>query len=620
MRAVLREVLQARDHSVEAFAGADEALAAFLRQPAELLVVDWVLQGMDGLELCRRVRASPGGSDAVILVITSRDQPEHLAAVLDAGASDYVAKPFDRALLETRLTVAERRASELAERRRAQAGRETSEARFQALIHAIPDLMFRVDRQGRYLDAFAGGNQEFFKPREQFLGRTIEEVLPANVARRAREGLDATLASGAPSFMAYQLPMGGVARDYEARIVRSGPDEAVIIVREVTHEKRLEARLQTSQRLAATGTIAAGMAHEINNPLAAITANLDFVGAEVTALDRTLEADRLRDVRAALDDMREAAGRVARVVDDLKTFSRVDDDRLVPVDVAEVLEAALGVAGNQIRHRARLTTELGAAPPVLANESRLGQVFLNLLVNAAEAIRVGDADHNEIRVALRPDAAGALIEVSDTGCGIDPSLRGRIFDAFFTTKPVGEGMGLGLSVCHAIVSSLGGSIEVESELGKGSSFRVRLPQAPERQALRTLPAPPPSLVVPERPRLLLVDDEPTILRSLLRLLRDYECTVARSGREALELIESGAAFELILCDLMMPELTGMDLYEALVARGDALHERVVFMTGGAFTARARQFLDSVPNERIDKPFDAEHVRSLVKARTGGAAA
>src|SRR4029079_12566875 len=177
-----------------------------------------------------------------------------------------------------------------------------------------------------------------------------------------------------------------------------------------------------------------------------------------------------------LAEARQGAERVRNIVRDLRVFARGDEEQSGPVALRRVLDSSINIAWNEIRHRARLVKDYGDTPMVEANESRLGQVFLNLLLNAAHAISEGETERNEIRVSTRTDGRGhAIIEIRDTGGGIPPDIRDRIFDPFFTTKAAGEGTGLGLWICSGILSALGGEISVDSDVGRGSTFRVMLP-------------------------------------------------------------------------------------------------------------------------------------------------
>jgi PAS domain S-box-containing protein len=252
---------------------------------------------------------------------------------------------------------------------------------------------------------------------------------------------------------------------------------------DITDRKLMMAKLHMADRMASVGTLAAGIAHEINNPLAYVAGNVEYAIEllEPVAALRSAEAPSAPGAAATecitvLRDVQEGAERVRQIVRDLKVFSRSDEEQRTPVPLAKAIQGALKLAEADIRYRARLVTRLAELPPVLANEARLSQVFLNLLLNAAQAIPEGRPDANQITVETRLDPPGrAVAEVSDTGAGIPPDVLKRIFDPFFTTKPVGVGTGLGLTICHSIVTGLGGDIEVTSEVGKGTTFRITLP-------------------------------------------------------------------------------------------------------------------------------------------------
>jgi PAS domain S-box-containing protein len=382
---------------------------------------------------------------------------------------------------------------------------------------------------------------------------------------------------------------------------------------DLSEREEMRTRLAQADRMASVGTLAAGVAHEINNPLAYVIANLDFTLQEV-ATAGTPGGTPVSEVSEALQEAREGAERMRVIVRDLKMFSRPDDERLEQVDICRAIDSAATMAWNEIRHRARLVKSYQPIPPLYANEARLGQVFLNLLVNAAHAIPEGAASRNEIHVSTRLDGAGRIVaEVRDTGCGIPPEIRSRILEPFFTTKPTGVGTGLGLSICHGIVHSLHGEIQFESEVGRGSVFRVVLP-VPAAREPRLLP-PEPVVGACRRSHILVVDDEPLVLTALKRTLgEEHDVTAFPRARAALEWLEQGLPWDLILCDLMMPEMTGMDFHEELSRRMPERAGHVLFVTGGAFTPRARDFLARVPNPRTEKPFEMRALRELVNAR------
>ncbi|HKE16006.1 MAG TPA: response regulator [Kofleriaceae bacterium] len=408
----------------------------------------------------------------------------------------------------------------------------------------------------------------------------------------------------------------------DATVEVGGERMGFAIGRDVTEQARAQAQLMVSDRMASIGAMAAGVAHEINNPLAAVTANLDLAVEEIEALaERLGGAADLSELTDEVRDARTAAEQVRSIVRDLKIFSRAEEERRGPVDIQQVLESSLRMAWNEIRHRARVVKDYGQTPAVLANESRLGQVFLNLIVNAAQAIPEGHANTNEIRIRTRLGRARTgservVIDLSDTGSGIPPAIRHKVFDPFFTTKPAGVGTGLGLAICHRIITGMGGEITVASEVGKGTTFSIVLPIADveESTARQSLARPAPSS---RRGRILVVDDEKVVASAVRRVLsHEHEVQVLTSAQEALRRIGEGERFDLILCDLMMPIMTGVELHNELCRTAPDQAARMVFLTAGAFTPRARAFLDEVPNPRLDKPFELATLRALVLERLG----
>ena len=400
--------------------------------------------------------------------------------------------------------------------------------------------------------------------------------------------------------------------EYAARLIRLGDEwRTLSIVHDVTERRQLQARLAQADRIISMGMLASGVAHEINNPMTYVSANLEFVSGQLGQLGNAASVESWNELNQAIKAAEHGAERVRRLVQDLKAFSRVDDGATEPLDVRNSLQSAINIAWNEIRHRATLVKELGEVPLVDGNESRLGQVFLNLLINAAQSIPVGQVAENKIHVLTGTDSWGrVLITVRDTGPGIDQEIRDRIFDPFFTTKPPGVGTGLGLSICQGIVSAMGGEIEVESEAGKGSTFRVLLPAATRGVAAKKPFAP--IRAGNRKGRVLLIDDEPLICAALARLLsRDHQVLALPSARKALERIRAGEQFDAIVCDLMMPQMTGMAFYQELRREAPQLAQRTIFMTGEAFTQPAREFLERMGRPQIGKPVEIEPLRALI---------
>jgi PAS domain S-box-containing protein len=381
---------------------------------------------------------------------------------------------------------------------------------------------------------------------------------------------------------------------------------ALAILHDLRERKRIDVELAAADRLASLGRLASAVGHEINNPLTYVLGSLELLDRELTALGSGHEA--MARMLERVRDAREGAMRVRDIVRDLRTLSSPSDGAVGDVDLGSVLDRAIATAMHEIEHRAQLVRDDGDIAAVVGSEGRLIQVFVNLLVNAAHAIRDGDAAANEIRVVTRmADGAHVTVEVIDTGHGFDAGDASRLFEPFYTTKS-GSGTGLGLSIAHRIVTSLGGSIVAEPRTPRGSCFRVTLVAcAPGEVSAAALRAPAP---VTRRARVLFADDEPMIRKLAFDALAPHDVTVVASGRDAIEALQR-ERFDAILCDLQMPDLGGVDVYEWIVASRPELAKRIVFMSGGAFTDRARELVATTTQPYLDKPLDLERMRELV---------
>jgi len=406
----------------------------------------------------------------------------------------------------------------------------------------------------------------------------------------------------------------------------------------VEEERRqMQESLAQSDRLTTMGMLAAGLAHEINNPLAYSLYNLESLCEDLPGYVRKLNGVRraltsrlgeagLRDtlgpnldavesalwldVEARFSDALQGMRRIKDIARRLGSFSRVEKDQLAPVELRFPIESAITIASNEIKYRASVVRDIGLTAPVLASEGRLTQVFLNLLLNAAQAIEEGDVENNTIRVRTWQSGPTVLAEVQDTGCGIPPANLDRIFDPFFSTKPVGVGSGLGLNIVRSIIAGYGGKIEVESEAGKGSRFVIRLPAAQEeptaamsRAGLRG--------VAPGQGRLLVIDDDAGIRKALKRMLDGHDVIEVESGERACQLLSADQRFDIIICDIGMPNMSGIDVHRWLLQHHPRLAQRIVFLTGGAFTPGAGEYLEKVQNPQVEKPFDSAHIEQLV---------
>jgi PAS domain S-box-containing protein len=581
------------------------SVRAAFADPWDVVISDWSMPdsftGLDAFEIMREL-----GVDAPFIIVSGTIGEDIAVDALKAGVHDFMTKgkfarlvpTIERELREVAVRKRERDAEvQLAAKRNEL---ERSERLLREVLGAVPDGVVVVDanREVRTSNAAA----------VQLLGRSgaelaswIGQQAPITLALRGvsvdREELVIRLDNGKRRWLKVSTrPL----RD------ESGIHGALAVFLDMTHEKESQEQLMISDRMASIGMLAAGVAHELNNPLAAVLANIQLAGSliEELATDATT-----RELAEMIDDAQKAGDRVRLIVRDLRIFARHEDTSNAAVDLRALLESTTRMAWNEIRHRARLVQDFAETPPVRGSESRLGQVFLNLIVNAAQAIGEGNAADHKIRIATSvADSGDVVIEISDTGVGMSAETQRQLFTPFFTTKPQGEGTGLGLTISHRIVTNLGGSIRVDSTEGQGTSFFVTLPRAmPTMPRTRT----PSRIPRPRNGRILVIDDETMITTTLGRLLGDHEVKTSNDAREALGWLRAGERFDAILCDLMMPEMTGMEFHGQLDAIAPEQAAQVIFMTGEAFTVAARAFLDQVPNDRIGKPFDMHELRRLL---------
>ncbi len=394
---------------------------------------------------------------------------------------------------------------------------------------------------------------------------------------------------------------------------------AALLVRDVSDRRRREEQsrdvyqqLVQAEKMAALGQTMSGVAHELNNPLGAILA----------LAERLRQHTRGTPLSASLQTLHAEAERAARIARQLLTFARKRHTTRLMVGVNAVVTETLDLrADDFLKARVEVRRALAPAlPEVFADPHQLQQVLMNLCINAEQAMSAASG-HGVLTVSTTaPSEDLVIIEVSDTGPGMDEEVRARIFDPFFTTKDVGEGTGLGLAVVNAIVEEHGGAIEVESQPGQGATFRVRLPAA--GQPAR---APSPSTVSPVDPdpqfgrglRVLLADDEPALAGAVAETLRDagFEVTLAHDGQEALLLAEA-QTFDAVICDLRMPRVDGPSFYRAVAAVSPPQARRVIFVTGDVTGTEAARFLDETGCLWLAKPFRLAELLRAVREVVG----
>ncbi len=430
----------------------------------------------------------------------------------------------------------------------------------------------------------------------------------------------------------------GAVRDVQ---VYSGPCQVgerqllFSIICDITERNKLAEQLAHAQRMEALGRLAGGVAHDFNNLLTTVEIISAIIGKRV---------ERGQDVQGELAELGDLVTRGEGLTRQLLAFCRRQVMRTVLVDVAEVvagmqqlLERLTDTRGARAHERIELHVDITTQPaPVVCDPSQIEQVVLNLALNGRDAmpsggrldLSVAHASVDDAQAQRLGVAAGAfvLLTVADEGVGIEPAQQRQGFEPFFTTKPTGQGTGLGLAICRGIVAALGGEIQVESDLGRGSCFRVILPCADARAIAgydmaaseTTVPrdlsvSRPQASDMPQRSgSVLVIDDELHVGSAIERVLSPpHDVTRVVDARDALALLRNGRRFDVVLCDLMMPHITGMDLYQEVMNFAPEQALKIVFMTGGAFTTRARRFLEDVPNPNLEKPFQADALLGLV---------
>jgi len=486
-------------------------------------------------------------------------------------------------------------------------------------IHHAPVLLFTMDSNGVLTAADGALRAVLEQGRAPIVGVSLFEAykdhppVPENI-RRALAG----------ETVSYSITVQGLALDVWLGPLRDAAGEpvgAIGVCTDVTESRRLQTRIIQDDRIHAIGTMAASVAHEINNPLTYVLGGLEEARAELDALAADLGAlaaargddPILSAAQGRLDSMRDNLGpalagteRIRHVTRELSTFTRPNDERLTTVDVRGVVRSVLKLVRKEIEARARLVEELGPTAAVEANEARLVQVLVNLLMNAWQALPAPEPARHVIGVRTGLENGETLIEVWDTGPGVPPELRQQIFEPFITTKAIGAGTGLGLFVCQNIIKSLKGRIEVEDAPGGGALFRVLLPAASAPAAVAVPASIAVSSGVPRKRCVVIIDDDALVARALAaRFAADdlFEVRTVLDGRDGLTLLLTDSGIDLAYCDLMMNGFSGMDVDTALRRQAPERASKVVFMSGGAFTSEARTFLDQRRTAFVQKPFD-----------------
>jgi two-component system NtrC family sensor kinase len=493
--------------------------------------------------------------------------------------------------------------------KRAQDTLARSEARYRHLVESASDAIVTLDANGRFTTVNHAAENISGYRREELVGQWFAPMLPDDDLPKALGHFQQALAGETGLFESQFYRKDGEVRTISITYSTPQKDEEVLcLIRDVTDQKMLQEQLIQSEKMSAIGQLVSGVAHELNNPLAGISAFAQLLLAE-----KRFPPDQ----RTAAETIYSEARRASRIVQNLLTFARQHKAEKGPTAINQVLDDTLELRGYELRVRGidvhREYDE--SLPDTMGDAHQLQQVFLNLITNAEQAMEQSDGHHHRLTVRTRRVTDALRVEIEDTGGGIPPNLIERIFNPFFTTKPTGSGTGLGLSISLGIVREHEGRIWAENIPQSGARFIVELPVIAPRTS-GDFPAVPPVHPVGDSLRVLVVDDEASVRVSLQRYLagRGHEVETTASGHDALARLRQGS-YDAVIVDMRMPDLSGEQLFEKLRSDDPAHAERVIFTTGDLVNEQMRRFLDGTGRPCVPKPFEfASFDQALPAAR------
>jgi two-component system, cell cycle sensor histidine kinase and response regulator CckA len=543
----LQRLIERRGHEVVGVGSAEAAEAALATESFPFLILDWMLPGKSGVELCRQLRAQPNGDEMFILLVTARADTADLEQALEAGANDYLTKPLDLGLLNVRISVAERQIRELGERNQARAALQESARTMSNILENTTDGFFAVDSEWRITHLNAEAETLLGRSRDELLGRELWQMFPDQVG--------SVFEASYRKVMAEQVPVEFEASDSAGKIwheVHAYPSNGGVSVffRDISERKKTESERLTTSKLESLGTLAGGIAHDLNNILTVISGNIGLAQIEAPADSGSL--------LGFLSKAGQAAQHAAHLSSQLLTFSKGGTPLKKVVSVGELLEhsAEFSLYGSNLRADFDIAVDLWKAE---VDAGQIEQVVNALMLNAREAMPHGGTVRVRARNVVLDDKPGAIlpaghyikITITDRGYGILDELRTKIFDPYFTTKPTGTGLGLAIS--YSIVKKHGGLLDLENSSPEGSAFAFYLRASDRKLAV-------PEVRVTERAfhfnhqRVLVMDDEAAIRELTSQLLGTlgYEVTAVPDGLEAVRLYERalrrGEQFQVVILD------------------------------------------------------------------------
>ncbi len=517
-----------------------------------------------------------------------------------------------------------------APRKKSEEALRKSDETFQAIIQQMPNGVLIVDPEKVLFANQTLAGFLKYPSADELVGCPKFDLIHSDYHRAVRERIEPILGQeGAnPILILKLLGKGGEPVDFESSSISiqfGGKPAVMMVLRDITMQNRLEHQASHNEKLATVGTLAAGIAHEINNPLTYVLANLVFLQENLDDLRRQMDEKGhvdagypklFEEILEEIDETAQGGERIREIVRGLKSFVRTDEDEVAVVDLNKTIESAINMTFHEFKHKARVEKDFALRLPLLtANVGKLQQVFINLLINAAHAIEGNNPEDNKIHIRTGQENGSLFAEFTDTGRGIPTDILPNIFEPFFTTKPVGVGTGLGLSICDKIVKFYKGTIEVKSQVGQGTTFTVRLLLD---NGLKVPGADPRPSEAQGRGRVLVVDDEPGNLEVLNRVLKKkHEVLTALTGLDALAILErEGGKVDVVVSDLNMPDMNGISLFKNVARKFPGLEKRFVFITGGVLMAESSDFFKSVDNPCLEKPFKFDEILAAVDQWTG----
>ena len=597
----LQRLIARRGHDVTAVGSAEEAEAALATDSYPFLIMDWMLPGKSGVDLCRELRARPNGDEMFILLVTARADTEDLEQALEAGANDYLTKPLDVGLLKVRISVAERQIRELTERNQARAALLESARSMTNILEKTTDGFFAVDSDWKLTYINAEAEKMVRCKRDEVLGQVLWEQFPWLIGTVFQTNFEQVMADRVAIEFESVDASGKIW--YNVHAYRSNGGISVFI-RDVSERKKSETERLTTSKLESLGTLAGGIAHDLNNILTVISGNIGLAQIEAPA-----DAGSLLGF---LSKAGQAAQHAAHLSSQLLTFSKGGAPLKKVVSLGELLEhsAEFALYGSNLRTDFDISVDLWKAE---VDAGQIEQVINALILNAREAmpqggtvrVRARNVVFEEGSNAPLPSGRYVKVTISDRGAGIDEELRTKIFDPYFTTKPAATGLGLAIS--YSVVKKHGGLLLLESSSADGSAFAFYL-RASESTGSKTRDSRGGG-----RPfrynhqRILVMDDEEAIRELTSQLLGTlgYEVTAVPDGMEAVRLYEralrKGEHFQAVILDATVRGgMGGVATIERLRSMDPKVN--AIICSGYSDEAALSQFLAFGFRGALPKPF------------------